>query len=132
MTAEKRKKVLIVDDDELMRVVLKRNVILSGYDVIVATNGQLAMQKIEEVTPDLIVVDLVMPDMNGFEMCRLIRSNERTKHIPIIIISGLQGQSDLDEAKLVGANVFMAKPVKSEEFINHMKRLLGSMFKAAT
>lgn len=130
MTTEQRKKVLIVDDDRLTRVTLQRGVILAGYDVIVASNGQEAMQKIQEVTPDLVVIDLVMPDMNGFETCRRIRSNEQTKKTPVIVITGLQGQADIDEAKLAGADVFLTKPVRAQEFINHVKRYLGSPFKA--
>lgn len=132
MTAEQRKKILIVDDERLTRAILQRHIVLAGYDVIVASNGQEAMQKIQEVTPDLVVVDLVMPDMNGFEMCRRIRSNEQTKKTPLIVVSALQSQADIDEAKSSGADVYMTKPIKSDEFISQVKRYLPSPFKAGS
>ena len=132
MVIEQRKKILVVDDDQLTRAVLQHNVILAGYDVIVASNGREAMQKIQEVTPDLIVVDLVMPDMNGFEMLRRIRSNKETMQTPVIVVSALQSQTDIEEAKASGADIYLTKPIKPEEFIKHVKKYLGSPFKAVT
>ena len=129
MATEQRKKVLIVDDDELMRSVLKHHLVLGGYDVLVASNGKDAMDRVREAAPDLIVVDLVMPDMNGFEMCRQIRRNEQTKNTQVIVISGLHGQADIEGARLSGANVCLSKPVNAEEFMNHVKTFLGSRFK---
>jgi CheY-like chemotaxis protein len=132
MVIEQRKKILVVDDEQLTRAVLQHNVILAGYDVIVASNGREAMQKIQEVTPDLIVVDLVMPDMNGFEMLRRIRSNKETMQTPVIVVSALQSQTDIEEAKASGADIYLTKPIKPEEFIKHVKKYLGSPFKAVT
>ncbi|MGA9405798.1 MAG: response regulator [Bacteroidota bacterium] len=128
MVTEQRKKILIVDDDRLTRTLLQHNVVLAGYDTILAFNGQEAMQRIKEVTPDLIVVDLVMPDMNGFELCRRIRSNDQTRNIPLIVVTALQSRTDVDEAKLSGANACLMKPVKAEEFISHVKKYLPSPF----
>ncbi len=130
MATEQRKKVLIVDDERLTRAVLQHNVVLAGYDVVVASNGHEAMEKIEEAVPDLIVVDLVMPDMNGFEMCRRIRSNEQTTKTPIIVVSSLQSQTDIEDAKSAGANVYLTKPIKPQEFIDQVKKFIGSPFKA--
>jgi CheY-like chemotaxis protein len=132
MVIEQRKKILVVDDEQLTRAVLQHNVILAGYDVIVASNGREAMQKIQEVTPDLIVVDLVMPDMNGFEMLRRIRSNKETMQTPVIVVSALQSQTDIEEAKASGADIYLTKPIKPEEFIKHVKKYLGSPFKVVT
>jgi DNA-binding response OmpR family regulator len=132
MAIEQRKKILIVDDERLTRAVLQHNVILAGYDVIVASNGREAMQKIQEVTPDLIVVDLVMPDMNGFEMLRRIRSNKETMQTPVIVVSALQGQTDIEEAKTSGADIYLTKPINPEEFIKQVKKYLGSPFKVVT
>ncbi len=129
MAIEARKKVLIVDDERLTRAVLQHNIVLEGYDVIVAGDGREAMNKIREVTPDLIVVDLVMPDMNGFEMCRRIRSNKDTIKTPVIVVSALQSLSDIEEAKISGANVYLTKPIKPDEFMSHVKKFLGSPFK---
>ena len=131
MPTEKRKSILIVDDEKLTRSLLQRNIVLAGYDVVVASNGNEALKKIEEYTPDLIVVDLVMPEMNGFETCRHIRSNDRTKKTPVIVVSALQSQSDIAEAKNSGADVFLTKPVKPGDFINEVKKFLPSPFKTS-
>ncbi|HTY11241.1 MAG TPA: response regulator [Bacteroidota bacterium] len=130
MKTEQRKKILIVDDERLTRAVLQHDIVLAGYDVMTASNGQEAMQKIREIIPDLIVVDLVMPDMNGFEMCRKIRSYEGTKKTPVIVVSALQSQSDKEEAKTSGADLYLTKPVRAGEFVGHIKKFLGSPFKA--
>jgi two-component system, sensor histidine kinase and response regulator len=129
MPVAQRKKILIVDDERLTRAFLQHSAVLAGYDVILASNGEEAMQKIREDAPDLIVVDLVMPDINGFEMCRRIRSHEQTKKTPVIVVSALQSQSDIEEAKLSGADVYLIKPIKSEEFLKHVKKYLPSPFK---
>ncbi|HTR82478.1 MAG TPA: response regulator [Bacteroidota bacterium] len=129
MPTEQRKKVLIVDDDRLMRGILRRNVVLAGYEALLASTGAEALQKIREEIPDLIVVDLVMPDMNGFETCRQIRDNQSTKKTPVIVVSGLQGETDNEKAIASGADVFMTKPVNNEEFIKVVKRFLPSPFK---
>ena len=129
MPTEQRKKILVVDDERLTRAKLQHDIVLAGYDVIVASNGQEALKKIEEMTPDLIVVDLVMPDMNGFETCRRIRSIKQTTKTPVIIVSALQSQSDVADAKLAGADLYLTKPINSAEFVNHLKRYLPSPFK---
>jgi DNA-binding response OmpR family regulator len=130
MAIERRKSILIVDDEKLTRAKLQRDAVLAGYEVIVASNGQEALQKIEEVTPDLIVVDLVMPDMNGFETCRRIRINELTKKTPIIVVSALQSETDVADAKSSGADAYLIKPVKTEEFVKQLKEFLPSPFKS--
>jgi CheY-like chemotaxis protein len=64
-------------------------------------------------------------------MCRRIRSNEQTTKTPVIVVSALQSQTDIEEAKMSGANVYLTKPIKPEEFINHVKKFIGSPFKAS-
>ena len=132
MPSDQRKKILIVDDEKLARALLRRDLVLAGYDVIVASDGKEALKMIDEVTPDLIVVDLVMPELNGFETCRRIRNNERTKKTPVIVVSALQSQSDIAEAKNSGADVFLTKPFKPQEFIGHVKKFLPSPFKTSS
>ncbi len=127
MPIEVRKKVLIVDDDQLSRMILRRNVVLAGYDVILAADGQEAMQKIQGA--DLAVVDLIMPEMDGFETCRQIKNNKETSTLPVIVVTGLQADTDIDKANMAGADAWLIKPVKPEEFIAVIKKHLGSPFK---
>lgn len=132
VATEKRNRVLIVDDESLTRAVLQRNVILAGYDVLLASNGKEALETIARETPDLIIIDLVMPDMNGFEACRRIRAKEQTKKTPIIVVSALRSDSDVEDAKAAGADSFLVKPAKPEELKHELQKFLPSPFKTGT
>jgi DNA-binding response OmpR family regulator len=129
MVTEQRKKVLIVDDEASMVAVLQRHVSNAGYDFASATNGQEALEKIQQDQPDLVLLDLVMPGMNGFETCRRIRENEKTKKLPVLIITALRSQSDSASAAACGANEFLVKPVDGPHLAKRLRFHLGSPFK---
>ncbi len=129
MITEKRKKVLIVDDEEVIVSVLKRYVSMAGYDFEVATNGRQALERIAAGAPDAVLLDLMMPEMNGFETCRQIRTIPETATIPVIVLTALRSQADTDEARHCGATDFMIKPVTGEELMKRLKKHLGSPFK---
>ena len=129
MPSEQRKKILIVDDEDITRGLLRRNVVLAGYETLLASNGQEAIEMLGKETPDLIIVDLMMPEMNGFETCRRIREMEKTRRTPIVVVSALQGTSDIEDARHAGADDYMMKPVDSEEFKSMLKKYLPSPFK---
>ncbi|MCX6132720.1 MAG: response regulator [Ignavibacteriales bacterium] len=129
MVTERRKKVLIVDDESSMVSVLQRHVSNAGYEFVSASNGQEALEKIEKEEPDLVLLDLVMPGMNGFETCRRIRENEKTKKLPVLIITALRGQSDSAAATASGANEFIVKPIDGAELAKRLRARLGSPFK---
>lgn len=129
MATERRKKVLIVDDEESMIAVLHRYVTNAGYDFITASNGQEALDKIQEEAPDLVLLDLIMPGINGFETCRRIRANEKTKKLPVIIITALHSEADSADAQACGASAFLVKPVSSDELAKQLRHYIGSPFK---
>jgi len=129
MVTERRKKVLIVDDESSMVSVLQRHVSNAGYEFVSASNGQEALEKIEKEEPDLVLLDLVMPGMNGFETCRRIRENEKTKKLPVLIITALRGQSDSAAATASGANEFIVKPIDGADLAKRLRARLGSPFK---
>lgn len=129
MVTERRKKVLIVDDESIMVSVLQRHVSNAGYESISASNGQEALEKIEKEEPDLVLLDLVMPGMNGFETCRRIRENEKTKKLPVLIITALRGQADSTAAAASGANDFIVKPIDGTDLAKRLRARLGSPFK---
>jgi two-component system alkaline phosphatase synthesis response regulator PhoP len=129
MTEELRKKVLIVDDQPSMITTLRFQVQNAGYDFLTASNGEEALRVIDSDKPDLVMLDVMMPKMNGWEVCRTIRSNEATKHIPVFIITALHSDADSVNAKNSGANEFIVKPIKSADLAARLKKYLGSPFK---
>ena len=129
MVAERRKKILIVDDEPSMVSVLKRHVSNAGYDFDSASNGQEAFEKIQLDQPDLVLLDLVMPGMNGFETCRRIRENEKTKKLPVLIVTALRSDSDSASAAACGANELIVKPVDGAHLAKRLRHHLGSPFK---
>ena len=129
MVTEQRKKVLIVDDENSMVSVLQRHVSNAGYAVETATNGQDALEKIKIEIPDLVLLDLVMPGINGFETCRRIRSDEKTKKLPVLIITALRSESDSAAAAACGANEVIVKPIDGENLAKRLRYHLGSPFK---
>lgn len=105
------KKVLIIDDSTTTRAVLK--VYLSGqsFDFLEASNGQDGLQLARQELPDVIIIDLRMPGMDGMTFCRRVRAESALKHIPIILITGSKGADVRAEALRSGASVFMTKPI---------------------
>jgi CheY-like chemotaxis protein len=129
MVTERRKVVLIVDDESIMVSVLQRHISNAGYDHDFASNGQEALDKIEKNPPDLVLLDLMMPGMNGFETCRRIRANEKTRKLPVIIVTALHSQSDSADASSCGANDFMSKPIDGALLAKRLRHHIGSPFR---
>lgn len=121
-------KVLVVDDDPTIRMVAAAHLRKEGYDVTTAENGNRLLEHLEEHDADLIVLDVDMPVMDGFVACQRVRSVERCKNIPILMMTGLEGNSSIEEAYRVGATDFIAKPVNW----TLLKQRLRFMLRATT
>jgi chemosensory pili system protein ChpA (sensor histidine kinase/response regulator) len=117
--------VMVVDDSLTMRKVLGRTLEREGYIVVTAKDGMDALQKLQETVPDIMLLDIEMPRMDGFELARNIRGDVLTAHIPIIIISSRTAEKHRNVAKELGVNAFLGKPVQDEELIMHIHALLG-------
>lgn len=110
-------KILIVDD-VLKNIQMAMNILKNeGYKMFYAKNGQMAMNLIQEHTFDLILLDIMMPEMNGFEVCRLLKSDENTKKIPIVFLSGRDSSSDIERAYESGGIDYVVKPFITLELI---------------
>lgn len=121
----RKKRVLIVEDEESL---LKLETILltvKGFEVTGAFTGKMAMDKIGMEDFDLVLLDIMLPDFDGFEVCRLIRSDPRTASIPIIMLTGKKSQNDHERGVLCGANAYIVKPFKSALIIDEINRLLA-------
>ena len=105
---------LIADDDPMIRLLLQQVLDDSSYQVMQAKNGQEALDLFEAETPELVLCDVMMPLMNGFELCSAIRATEQGKHVPIVMMTGLNDASSIQQAFSVGATDYCEKPVNWE------------------
>ncbi len=120
-----RKKILVVDDEKSMTNLLKKRIEAAAYDVSVASDGQEGLDKARIEKPDLIVADVMMPRLDGYHMCRLLKFDERYKNIPIIMLTSRDNDRDRMTANEVGADAYVVKPFKGEELMSNIKKLLG-------
>jgi len=119
------KKILVVDDEaDILKAVTFR-LKKSGYDVIEATDGQEALVLIREQGPHLIILDLRLPIMSGWEVCRRIKSDDQFKHIPIILLTATAGAVNLSVTKELEIEGILVKPFEPEELLEKVKKLLG-------
>lgn len=117
-------KILLVEDNKDMRSHIRSCLKPSDYVVIEAQNGKEAHQLAIEAIPDLIVSDVIMPHMSGLELCALIKSDLRTSHIPIIVLTAKVGMSNKIEGLEKGADVYLTKPFDAKELLTQIERLL--------
>lgn len=117
--------VLIVDDFEDNRAMYAEFLRYSGYEVVEATNGLEAIQKATALVPDLIVMDLSLPVLDGWEATRRIKGDARTRHIPIVALTGHALEGHSQGAREAGCDGFLAKPCLPETLLETVRRLLG-------
>lgn len=101
--------ILIAEDDQFLLTAYKHQLEPEGYTLEIAKDGQEALEKLEHITPALIILDLVMPKKSGMEVLRKIRSNEKTKHIPVIVATNISNVQDKEECEKLGAVQFTIK-----------------------
>ncbi len=102
--------VLVVDDSPTIRKLVTVTLERQGYRVLVADGGVEALKRLNEVVPDLILLDITMPHMDGYQLCRLVKSNEMTSKVPIVMLSGKDGFFDKVRGRMVGASEYVTKP----------------------
>jgi DNA-binding response OmpR family regulator len=121
----KRKKILLVDDSSTIlmmeRFILKND----PYELHTAGNGEEAVQKAMELAPDLILLDVMMPKMGGFEACRLIRANASTRSTPIIMVTTRGEASNVESGWASGCTDYVTKPINAVELLAKVRSLLG-------
>ena len=125
MTSDSTKHVLVVDDDEMMRAFVKELLLIHNFTVTEAANGKLGLKEFRENTPDLVITDIIMPEMEGISFIRELRSHN--KNIPIIAMTGnVHGRMEefLDISSQLGADALLRKPIKSKEFLDSINKLL--------
>ena len=109
------RRILVVDDLPINRELLEDMLVPLGYQVFQAPDGETALQMVREISPDVILMDIMMPRMDGFEAARRLKQDEETKAIPIVMVTALQAVGDRIKALEAGANDFLSKPVDRSE-----------------
>jgi len=119
-----KRRVLIVDDEEDLVKIVAFTLKHAGYDILTAYNGNEGLRAAQEEKPDLIILDLMLPKMDGYKICALLKANSKYSHIPIIIFTARAQETDKEMSKEAGANAYISKPFEPEVLLDMVKKLL--------
>ena len=119
------KKVLIVDDEADIIEILQFVLEAQGYECITALDGEEGLKLAREISPDLIILDVMMPKMNGYKICRLLKFDEKYKNIPILMVTARAQDKDKEIGEETGANEYITKPFQVDYVIEKVKSYLG-------
>ena len=118
------KKILVTEDSPTILAIMTQVLEEEGFLVISALDGLEALQKARAELPDLIILDLMLPKMDGYKVCRMLKFDDKYKNIPIIMLSGRDKESDLKLGTEVGADAYLTKPFDNQVLINKIKELI--------
>ena len=118
-------KILVVDDDAANRELLQETLIAEGMEVVTAPDGRSSLEEFARLKPDLVLLDVNMPFLDGFEVCRRLKSNPETRLTPVVLVTGLTGREDRVRGIKSGADGFLSKPVDQSELLAHVRSLLS-------
>ena len=122
------KVILVVDDSATVRKLISSKLLKSGHEVICAVDGVDALEKIKEVSPDLVLLDITMPRMDGYQVCKVMRSEEITKEVPIVMISGNDGFFDKVRGRMAGTTGYITKPFGPETLMKTVETYLAGTY----
>jgi len=117
------KKILVVDDEpELVKALQIR--LQENYKLIVASDGEEGLKKAKEIVPDLIILDIILPGIDGYQVCQALKRDEKYKHIPVIMLTVKAQQQDIVKGYKDGANIYLTKPFEIQELLSSVKTLI--------
>lgn len=114
-------KILLSEDNDDIRKILSMRLEVAGYKVMQARDGEETMEAVKKEKPDIMILDLMMPKLSGFEVCRMMKFDDRYKDIPIIVLSALDQQKDREKAFETGADAYFIKPFDLGLLINKIE-----------
>ena len=120
------KKIIVVDDDPYILMSLEFLMKKNGYDVMVARNGTEALEIIEKKLPDIVLLDIMMPDVDGYEICRHIKKTARLRQTKVVFMSAKTKEADIQKGYDLGAALYITKPFSTRELVKKIKELLES------
>jgi len=118
-------KVLVVDDEVYILHILDFSLGAEGFDVITAADGEQALSRARSERPDLIVMDIMMPRLDGYETCQRLKSDPATKHIPVLLLTARGREEDRKRGMEAGADDYMTKPFSPNKLISRVSEMLG-------
>jgi two-component system, OmpR family, alkaline phosphatase synthesis response regulator PhoP len=125
-----KKKILVVEDEAELTGAIQIRLEQAGYEVLIAYDGQEALEKARTENPDLIVLDLMLPKIDGYKVCRLLKFDGKYKNIPVVMLTARAQEKDENLGYEVGADAFITKPFKYQVLLAKITELLGdSVFK---
>lgn len=120
-------KVLIIEDDKFIASLITQKLKEAGFDIELALDAEEGLKKIEARIPDILLLDLILPGIDGFEVLKKLKKDERTKHMPIIILSNLGGRDDVDKGIIMGADAYLIKSnIMPQDVIKKIQEVLKS------
>ncbi len=122
-------KILLVDDEPEIRYIARRMLEKAGHEVSEACDGEECLQKLKAEKPDLILLDVMMPGLKGWEVCRRIKAEDRTRSIPVVMFTVRTSEEDLEESRKCGAEGHINKPFEREELLRVVNRVLDERSK---
>ncbi len=121
---QERRKVMVIDDSKTIRKTAETLLSKQGYEVFTAVDGYDALAKIAEHEPDIIFVDILMPRLDGYQTCALIKHNRRFRNIPVIMLSSKDGIFDKAKGKIVGSEQYLTKPFTRDDLLGAIEQHL--------
>ncbi len=119
------KRILIVDDEPNIVVSLEFLMKREGFEVAVATDGEAALKSVEEKQPDLVLLDIMLPKKNGFEVCQTIRANPDWQGVKIVMLTAKGRDTEVAKGTALGADAYMTKPFSTKDLITQVRQILG-------
>lgn len=121
---KKRPKILLVEDEvsiiELVTLMLERK----GYEVFSVIEGSEVIDRIRKVLPDVVILDIMIPKLNGFEVCGQIKADEKLKDIPVLILSSLVQKAEIEKGIRAGVDLYMTKPFQNKDLMDNIEKLI--------
>ena len=121
---EEVKKVLVVDDDPYILMSLEFLMKKSGYDVMVARNGTEALELVDKQLPNIVLLDIMMPDVDGYEICSYIKNSDKLTHTKVVFMSAKTKETDIQKGYDLGASLYIIKPFSTRELVKQIKELM--------
>lgn len=122
----RKAKILLIDDHRTVLRLLDAILKLRGYDLLYAENGQQGMALARQEQPDLILLDIMMPEIDGFKVCQYLKGQTETAAIPVVFLTARGAESDLETGRKVGAQGFLTKPFLAREVLDLVEKLLAA------
>jgi two-component system phosphate regulon response regulator PhoB/two-component system alkaline phosphatase synthesis response regulator PhoP len=120
------KKVLVIEDEEFLRKLIATKLVNSNYEVIEAVDSECGLKKIKDAKPDIVLLDLILPGMDGFTFLEKIKDDPETKEIPVIILSNLGQKEEIEKGLKLGAKDFLVKAnLTPKDIIEKIKNIIG-------